>query len=64
MSVHTALVLIGGIGLFLLGMRLMTDGLRLAAGGALEGILANWTRTPLRGIGAGALPADGPRWPW
>lgn len=55
MSVHTALVLIGGIGLFLLGMRLMTDGLRLAAGGALEGILANWTRTPLRGIGAGAL---------
>lgn len=55
MSVHAALVLIGGIGLFLLGMRLMTDGLRLAAGRALEGILANWTRTPLRGIGTGAL---------
>ncbi len=55
MSVHAALVLIGGIGLLLLGMRLMTDGLRLAAGRALEGILANWTRTPLRGIGTGAL---------
>ena len=55
MSLHAALVLIGGIGLLLLGMRLMTDGLRLAAGRALEGILANWTRTPLRGIGTGAL---------
>ncbi len=54
-SLHAALVLIGGIGLLLLGMRLMTDGLRLAAGRALEGILANWTRTPLRGIGTGAL---------
>lgn len=48
MFVHAALVLIGGIGLLLLGLRLMTDGLRLAAGHALEGILANWTRTPLR----------------
>ena len=48
-------MLLGGVGLFLLGMRLMTDGLRLAAGHALETILANWTRTPLRGIGAGAL---------
>jgi phosphate:Na+ symporter len=47
--------LIGGIGLFLLGMRLLTDGLKLAAGDALRGILARWTGTPLRGMAAGAL---------
>lgn len=45
----------GGIGLFLLGMRLMTDGLKLAAGNALRDILAHWTATPLRGIVAGVL---------
>jgi phosphate:Na+ symporter len=35
---------IGGLGLFLLGMWLMTDGLKLAAGRALERILGAWTR--------------------
>ena len=38
--------LAGGIGLFLLGMWLMTDGLRLAAGAALRDVLAHSTRTP------------------
>lgn len=46
---------IGGIGLFLLGMRMMTDGLKLAAGPALRHILGQWTSTPLRGILAGVL---------
>ncbi len=46
---------VGGIGLFLLGMRMMTDGLKLAAGSALRHILGQWTRTPLRGIFAGIL---------
>jgi len=46
---------IGGIGLFLLGMRMMTDGLKLAAGPALRHILGQWTRTPMRGILAGVL---------
>lgn len=45
----------GGIGLFLLGMMLMTDGLKLAAGQALRHILAEWTRTPLRGLLSGVL---------
>ncbi len=45
--------LLGGIGLFLLGMFLMTNGLRLAAGRALQNILESWTRTTLRGILAG-----------
>ncbi len=47
--------LIGGIGLFLLGMGLMTDGLKLAAGSALKRILAYSTKTPLRGLASGAL---------
>ncbi|MDP1633443.1 MAG: Na/Pi symporter, partial [Gallionellaceae bacterium] len=47
--------LLGGIGLFLLGMSLMTDGLKLAAGQALKRILADSTKTPLRGLASGAL---------
>ncbi|GBG01688.1 hypothetical protein AZSI13_10150 [Azospira sp. I13] len=42
--------LLGGIGLFLLGMTMLTDGLKLAAGRALERILAAWTRTRLHGL--------------
>jgi phosphate:Na+ symporter len=54
---HFALAggLAGGVGLFLLGMGLMTDGLKLAAGPALERILANSTRTRLRGLASGIL---------
>ncbi len=47
--------LLGGVGLFLLGMGLMTDGLKLAAGPALEHILARSTRTRLHGLASGAL---------
>lgn len=47
--------LVGGLGLFLLGMWLMTDGLKLAAGEALQSILERWTRTPLRAFGSGFL---------
>lgn len=55
MTITSFLSFAGGIGLFLLGMRLMTDGLKLAAGNALRDILAHWTATPLRGIVAGVL---------
>ena len=47
--------LAGGLGLFLLGMTMMTDGLRLAAGPALERILAGATRTRWHGLGSGVL---------
>jgi len=47
--------LIGGLGLFLLGMTLMTDGLKLAAGDALRRILSRWTGTPVRGVLSGVL---------
>lgn len=43
----------GGIGLFLLGMLLMTDGLRAAGGEALKRLLGEWTSTSLRGLIAG-----------
>lgn len=46
---------LGGVGLFLLGMRLMTEGLKVAAGVMLRDILARWTRTRLRGLLSGAL---------
>jgi len=45
----------GGLGLFLLGMWLMTEGLKVAAGRALQEILGHWTRTRFRGLLAGAL---------
>ncbi|MDM7943676.1 MAG: Na/Pi symporter [Hydrogenophaga sp.] len=48
-------VMAGGLGLFLLGMGLMTDGLKLAAGPALHRILAGATRTRLHGLGSGML---------
>jgi len=46
---------IGGIGLFLLGMRLMTDGLKLAAGAMLRDVLTRWTRTRGRALWSGVL---------
>jgi phosphate:Na+ symporter len=46
---------LGGIGLFLLGMRLMTDGLRVAAGDALHRILAASTRSRWRAFATGIL---------
>lgn len=53
MSVAMLGGVLGGIGLFLLGMWLMTDGLKLAAGTALRDLLARSTGTPLRGLLSG-----------
>lgn len=44
----------GGIGLFLLGMVLMTDGLKTLAGDTLRQVLARYTGSPLRAVAAGA----------
>jgi phosphate:Na+ symporter len=46
-------MLIGGLGLLLIGMSLMTDGLKLAAGSALRDILARWTSNRVRGLLSG-----------
>lgn len=45
----------GGIGLFLLGMVLMTDGLKAAAGDALRDILSRFTGGPLSAVVSGAV---------
>ena len=47
--------LAGGLGLFILGMTMLSDGLKLAAGSALEGILANASRTRLHALLSGAM---------
>lgn len=44
----------GGIGLFLLGMILLTDGLKLLAGEALRSTLSRFTGGPVRGMFSGA----------
>ncbi|MDF1638210.1 Na/Pi cotransporter family protein [Alcanivorax jadensis] len=46
---------LGGVGLFLLGMWLITEGLKVAAGASLEKLLASWTRNRLRGLLSGTL---------
>jgi phosphate:Na+ symporter len=50
---ETAGALIGGLGIFMLAVRMITDGLKLAAGGALRQILGTWTKTPMHGIVSG-----------
>ena len=45
-----ALVLLGGVAMFLFGMGLMGDGLKKVAGNKLEVILYKLTGTPLRGL--------------
>jgi len=45
------LIIIG----MLLAVSMITDGLKLAAGNALRGMLANWTRSPGHGIATGML---------
>lgn len=47
--------LLGGIGLFLLGMVLLTDGLKAYAGAALRRALIKFTGTPLKAFVSGAF---------
>jgi phosphate:Na+ symporter len=49
-----ALTLLGGIGIFLLGMVLLTDGLKEAAGSALRDLLGRLTGGPTRAAVSGA----------
>jgi len=46
---------IGGLGLFLLGMLILTDGLKGLAGGALRRILTRFTKSPFSGAATGAF---------
>ena len=51
----TAISVLGGVGLFLLGMTVMTEGLKGLAGSALRTVLSKAAATPLRGSFWGAL---------
>jgi len=53
MTLSLGINIIGGLGLLLLGMKLMTDGLKLAGGPLLRHVLGRWTRTRLRGLLSG-----------
>ena len=55
MTFHPVAALIGGLGLFLLGMARLTDGLKIAAGPSLRDLLNRWTSTAGRGLLAGVL---------
>lgn len=46
---------LGGVGLFLVGMLLLTDGLKALAGGRMRHLLARFTSTPLSGAATGTL---------
>jgi phosphate:Na+ symporter len=48
------LTLVGGIGIFLVGMILLSEGLKAAAGGALRSILQRFARSPARAVLSGA----------
>lgn len=51
----TIFAILGGVGLFLLGMAVMTDGLKALAGSALRTVLGKAAATPLSGAFWGAI---------
>src|ERR1700752_5318350 len=51
----TTISILGGVGLFVLGMTVMTDGLKAMAGSALRTVLAKAAATPIRGAFWGAI---------
>ena len=51
----TVIAILGGVGLFLLGMTIMTDGLKALAGSALRTVLGRAAATPLSGAFWGAI---------
>src|SRR5262249_49545514 len=55
LHVSTAISTLGGVGLFLLGMTVMTEGLKALAGSALRTVLSKAAATPLHGSFWGAI---------
>ncbi|MHC4914735.1 MAG: Na/Pi symporter [Planctomycetota bacterium] len=49
------ITVVGGLALFIMGMRLMTDGLARVAGARMKAILQAFTKNPVVGVGVGAL---------
>ena len=55
LSILTIIKASGGLGIFLLGMIVMTDGLRSLAGDTIRNALMRFTRSPLTGAATGAI---------
>jgi phosphate:Na+ symporter len=55
MSTRIVMDVVGGLALFLLAMLMMTEGLKVFAGGGLRQLLGRFTSTPLRGLLAGIM---------
>jgi phosphate:Na+ symporter len=53
MGIDSITGLIGGLGLFLVGMWLMTEGLKVAAGPSLKMLLERWTNSRAKGLATG-----------
>ncbi|HEY7883422.1 MAG TPA: Na/Pi symporter [Cellvibrionaceae bacterium] len=53
--IATIVAVVGGLGMFLLGMTLMTEGLKAMAGDAIRGALMRFTKTPLSGVITGLI---------
>lgn len=51
----TLLQAVGGLGIFLLGMLIMTEGLRALTGNAIQRLLIRFTQTPTSGALTGAI---------
>ena len=49
-AIITIGMLLGGLGLFMLAVTMITDGFRQAAGHALRDLLGKWTRSHARGV--------------
>lgn len=54
-SILTIFKVFGGLGIFLLGMIVMTDGLRSLAGDTMKNVLMRFTRSPLTGAITGSV---------
>ena len=57
MSWSNAFQVLGGVGLFLFGIKLMSEALQFLAGDRLRQLIGSLTRTPIRGVFIGALVA-------
>lgn len=55
MNLELVINVTGGVGLFLLGMVILTDGLKALAGDAMRRVLIRFTQTPVSGAVTGAV---------
>ena len=55
MSFYTAIQLLGGVGIFLFAIKLISEALQMIAGERLRNIIGMFTKTPVLGVFLGAV---------